>query len=254
MTGTDIPAPAIGISARLSNGNADGADPRVGAANGIFDDVVDLITASGARPVLIEPGSPERVRAALDRCQGYVVPGGGDVDPGLYGGDPRHPALYDVNPAQDALDLTVIRHARAARLPLLGICRGMQLLNVVYGGTLDPDMAPTTVVHSRPFVGELEWARHEVSFAQDSVCSRAHAAPSALVASGHHQAVDRVGRGLRVTARAADGCVEGIESDDFWAVGVQWHPEAHVNAPADRTALFHALHTRATHPLRTEVA
>ncbi|MBO1331878.1 gamma-glutamyl-gamma-aminobutyrate hydrolase family protein [Streptomyces sp. VRA16 Mangrove soil] len=233
-------APVIGIPVRLSPADAPDTDPRVAGANRIFDDIVTLVREAGATPLLLSPGAD--LDAALARCHGFVAPGGGDVDPALYGGPVGHPALYDVNREQDALDLAVIRHALTAGLPLLGICRGLQLLNVARGGTLHVDLAPGSVVHDPPT--GTEWAPHDVELERGSRCARAYGRERLPIASGHHQAVDRVGQGLRVVARAADGCVEGLEPVDgggAWLVAVQWHPEADVPEPALRAPLFEAL-------------
>ncbi|MEU9315025.1 gamma-glutamyl-gamma-aminobutyrate hydrolase family protein [Streptomyces sp. NPDC048295] len=242
------PAPLIGIPVRLSDADAPGADQRVLEANRIFDDVVALIRAAGAEPVLLWPssdGSPLDERLA--DCCGFVVPGGGDVDPALYGADPQHPALYDVNPAQDRLDTAVVRYALENRLPLLGICRGMQLLNIVRGGTLHLDLPKASVAHD-PENGE-EWTVHEVALSAGSAVAQVFGRDRIPVSSGHHQAVDRVGEGLRVSARADDGCVEAVESSagpesphaGAWTLGVQWHPEAFVPSPELRLPLFRAL-------------
>ncbi|MFE1954176.1 gamma-glutamyl-gamma-aminobutyrate hydrolase family protein [Streptomyces sp. NPDC059524] len=236
------PAPLVGIPVRLSDAAAPGADQRVLEANRIFDDIVDLIRAAGAEPVLLRPaqdGGP--LEAELAACRGFVVPGGGDVDPALYGADPDHPALYDVNPAQDRLDTAVIRYALDARRPLLGICRGMQLLNVLRGGTLHLDLPKTSVAHE-PDTGH-DWAVHDVALSPGSAVAEVFGCDRMPVSSGHHQAVDRVGDGLRVSARADDGCVESVEAGDdvAWTVGVQWHPEAFVPRDELRLPLFRAL-------------
>ncbi|MGI5438676.1 gamma-glutamyl-gamma-aminobutyrate hydrolase family protein [Streptomyces shenzhenensis] len=233
-------SPVIGIPVRLSITDAPGADLRVAAAARTFAAVVDLVGASGATPEVLLPGAG--LQEQLARCTGFVVPGGGDVDPALYGGPVDHPALYDVNQEQDALDLAVIRHALAVRLPLLGICRGTQLINVAHGGTLHLDLAPGLVQHNPPT--GTSWALHNVGFVAGSVCAEVYSAAGVPVASAHHQAIDRVGQGLQVTARAADGCVEAVEAAQEgagWLVGVQWHPEAEVPEPALRAPLFEAL-------------
>ncbi|MFJ9692586.1 gamma-glutamyl-gamma-aminobutyrate hydrolase family protein [Kitasatospora sp. NPDC101183] len=255
MSVTDRPAPLIGIPVRLSDGDAPGADERVGEANRVFEEVVALVRAAGAEPVLLHPHSPDApLEEQLAGCAGFVVPGGGDVDPALYGDDPGHPSLYDVNPAQDRLDAAVLRHALDHRLPLLGICRGMQLLNVLRGGSLHVDMAPTPVTHNPP--AGTEWAVHDVALEAGSALAGAFGRGRIAVASGHHQAVDRVGEGLRVTARADDGCVEAVETiqgpDAAWTVGVQWHPEAPVPDEGLRLPLFRTLAARADARRRAE--
>ena len=245
--------PAIAITVRLSGQGDDvGVDPRVHGANRIFADVLDLVRAAGAEPVLVGPDTGPETRRLLDGCQGFLVPGGGDVDPARYGGPVGHPALYDVNPQQDELDLAVIRHALRTGRPYLGICRGMQLLNTEYGGTLQPDLPPSSVLHDPPAGSGREWEVHDVELAPGSRCAELFAdclpgGGTLPVSSGHHQAVDAVGAGLRATARAADGCVEAVETlaGGSWAVGVQWHPEAFVPDPALRLPLFLALRREA---------
>ncbi|BAU87222.1 glutamine amidotransferase [Streptomyces laurentii] len=248
MSTTEPTAPRIGIPVRLSDADAPGADQRVVEANRIFDDVVTLIRDAGAEPVLLRPGSDGTPQdSLLADCRGFVVPGGGDVDPALYGADPAHPALYDVNPAQDRLDTAVIRYALEKRLPYLGICRGMQLLNIMRGGTLHLDLPKTSVAHD-PEPGD-EWAVHEVALVSGTAVAEVFGRDRMPVSSGHHQAVDRVGAGLRVAARADDGCVEAVEAyagpEDSgttpWTVGVQWHPEAFVPSSELRLPLFRAL-------------
>ena len=148
--------PRIGIPVRLSSSTD--PDPRVAEANQLFDYIVELVRDGGGEPVLL--ASPDEALEALD---GVVLPGGGDLDPRLYGEEPGV-ACYDVSPAQDELDLAVARRSIDAGLPLLGICRGHQLLNVLYGGTLIQDMDPGTVAHREPAPahGAGPWAWHEV--------------------------------------------------------------------------------------------
>ena len=137
--------PRIGIPVRLSS-SAD-PDPRVAEANALFDYIVELVRDGGGEPVLLTaPGEP------LEALDGVVLPGGGDLDPRLYGEEPGV-ACYDVSHAQDELDLAIARRSIDAGLPVLGVCRGHQLLNVLYGGTLIQDMDPGTVAHREARTG-----------------------------------------------------------------------------------------------------
>lgn len=242
--------PRIGIPVRLSSSSD--PDPRVGEANELFDYIVALVREGGGEPVLLTgdlagSGSPDgRLAEALSRLDGVVLPGGGDLDPRLYGEEPSA-VCYDVNRAQDGLDMAVARRALDAGLPLLGICRGHQLLNVLYGGTLVQDMAVSAVTHNEPAPadGTGPWAWHNVDVAPGSkVAGLYGAAPaeavSVKIASGHHQAVARVAEGLVVTARAEDGTVEALEDPVRWVASVQWHPEALELSAEERIVPFRA--------------
>lgn len=242
-------SPRIGLPVRLSS--SEGADPRVGKANHLFELIVDLLRQAGAQPVMldsvIEPGAGAVGDSVVRGLDGVLLPGGGDLDPGLYGEEPG-PELYDVNPAQDELDMSVAKAGIAAGIPVLGICRGHQLLNVLYGGTLIQDMHPSPVVH-RVVAGavpaanlEDTWAWHDVGLTAGSRLAALYggSAPSVRIASGHHQAVARVGDGLLVTAVADDGTIEGLEDPARWVVSMQWHPEAASLPEEQRLAPFRA--------------
>ncbi|AXJ10125.1 gamma-glutamyl-gamma-aminobutyrate hydrolase family protein [Arthrobacter sp. PM3] len=237
--------PRIGLPVRLTSSS--NPDPRVAAANGLFGYIEDLLREGGGEPVLLTAAAMADggAAAALASLDGVVLPGGGDLDPGLYGEAPAD-ACYDVNHEQDRLDAAVARHAIDAGLPLLGICRGHQLLNVLYGGTLLQDMAPGAVAHREPAPahGAGPWAWHEVEVLAGSKVAALYGAGSGAVsvkiASGHHQAVARVGGPLLVTAVAGDGTVEALEDPDRWVASVQWHPEALELPAAERLAPFRA--------------
>lgn len=228
--------PAIGIPVRL-DGKDGTADGLVTAVDDLFAAVVALVQRSGAEPVLLDAAL-----RGLEECDGFVLPGGGDVSPARYGGPADDPTLWGVSDAQDALDVAVLQYALDHGRPLLAICRGMQLLNVVLGGSLHVDVAESSVVHRLPASREFAFVAHDVRLEPGSRCAVAYGVPPALgVQSGHHQAVAHLGSGLHPTAFAPDGLVEGVESDaaDRWVVGVQWHPEA---ATGDqRLPLFAAL-------------
>lgn len=231
--------PPIGIPVRLSADEGGAVDGPLGVIDDLFDGVVEMVGRAGGRPV---PLSVDL--RGLDACAGYVVPGGGDVDPALYGGPAAHPSLSGMSVAQDRLDASVIRFALQQRRPVLGICRGMQLLNVVHGGTLQVDLTDGPVVHHLPPAAHFEFAVHEVQLVEGTRCAASYGfRPGILVTSGHHQAVDRVAPGLHAAATAADGLVEALESSDpeAWAVGVQWHPETDSTDAHLRLPLFLAL-------------
>jgi putative glutamine amidotransferase len=230
--------PRIGIPVRLSSSTD--PDPRVAEANALFDYIVELVRDGGGAPVLLT--APDDPLEALD---GVVLPGGGDLDPRRYGEEPGD-ACYDVSHAQDELDLAVARRAIDAGLPVLGVCRGHQLLNVLYGGTLIQDMDPGTVAHREPepAPGAGPWAWHEVEVQGGSKVAGLYGGKSAgvtvKIASGHHQAVARVAVGLVVTAVAGDGTVEALEDPQRWVASVQWHPEALELPAEERLAPFRA--------------
>lgn len=245
--------PRIGIPVRLSSSTD--PDPRVAEANALFDYIVELVRDGGGEPVLLTaPGEP------LEALDGVVLPGGGDLDPRLYG-EVRGDACYDVSQAQDELDLDIARRSIDAGLPVLGVCRGHQLLNVLYGGTLIQDMDPGTVAHREPAPvhGAGPWAWHEVEVQGGSKVAGLYSGggpdgtgdsgtgdggtPKAVtvkIASGHHQAVARVADGLVVTAVAEDGTVEALEDPARWVASVQWHPEALELPAEERLAPFRA--------------
>jgi putative glutamine amidotransferase len=211
-----------------------------------------------ASPPLSDPGASH---ALLERVDGLVLTGGEDVDPRHYGAA-RHPATGNPHEARDTWELALIDAARDRRLPVLAICRGMQLLNVALGGTLVQDIAaqkPSDLAHA---VSAARRRRvHAIHCEPGSRLGTALGAPSLSVNSSHHQAIDRVAPALRVSARAPDGIIEGVETRDadWWVVGAQWHPEELVATPEpwDR-ALFSAftaeVRRHATAPYRPAVS
>ena len=167
--------------------------------------------------------APDRAAAALDGVRGLVLTGGEDVAPARYGAAP-HARLGDVDPARAAAELALIDAARRRRLPILAICRGIQILNVALGGTLYQDLdseRPGSVSHN-------EASNHAVRVDAGSLLERTLGARSASVNSRHHQAIRDVAPGLKAVAWADDGVIEAAEPADAsapWIVAVQWHPE-----------------------------
>ena len=175
-------------------------------------------------PPLADPDAADRILAGVD---GLVLSGGEDVAPEYFGEEP-HPRLGTVNKVRDATEIALISAARRLRMPVLAICRGIQVLNVECGGSLIQDIGaqrPDALEHDGHGGGRDE-ARHAVEIEKDSILALATGATRLDVNSLHHQAIDRLGDGLRVTATAPDGIIEGVEStDDWWVLAVQWHPE-----------------------------
>jgi len=206
-----------------------------------WNEVADLLPAlystaiqgAGAVAVLLPPGPPEQAGAALDGVHGLLVAGGPDVDPARYGAD-RHPKTGGAREERDAWELALVHTALDRDLPLLAVCRGMQVLNVALGGTLVqhlPDVVGSDV-HS-PVVGEH--GRHDVVLEAGSRIA-AIVGERTVVATHHHQSLDRLGDGLVACGWAEDKIVEAVELPRrTWAFGVQWHPEAY-----DGDALFAA--------------
>lgn len=187
------------------------------------------VAAAGGVPLAIDCASPQpQLPALIELADGVLLLGGGDIDPELYGGDPSDPTLDDVDTLRDRNELDVLDVAARLQLPTFAICRGMQLVNVWRGGTLwidlERDAAPG--VQHRPGMAALVQSCHRVAVADDSRVAEWMSTSGPIdVNSQHHQGVREVGEGLRVTARADDGIVEGLESPDGLIVAVQWHPE-----------------------------
>ncbi len=201
---------------------------------------VDAIRAAGAVPVILPPGndSPE---VLLDAMDALILAGGGDIDPGHYGGEP-HETIYSVSEERDAFEFGLLRHALARpALPILCICRGVQVLNVVCGGTLHehiPDEFGEQVSHRLP---PREASRHHVRVAPGTRLAGILKETAVDACSWHHQAIDRIAPDLEAVAWAEDGVIEGVEHRRHpWCLGVQWHPEMQFGeAPQGR--LFAAL-------------
>lgn len=223
-------APAVVIPKRFSLGD----DPRVIAANELFDRIVELIAEAGLTPLVVDDPF-----VALSDIGGLVLPGGGDINPQRYG-QAATTAVYDVNDEQDELDFILAARAQDAGLPVLGICRGAQVLNVLRGGDLYIDLVAGEVPHRSTTAGEL-FGWHPVALTTGSRVRTAHNADQVVVASAHHQGIATLGTGLVATGHAADGLIESFEAVDAWVLAVQWHPEAPGTSEAVQRAPFAAL-------------
>jgi putative glutamine amidotransferase len=223
--------------------------PRIGlstyretAAWGVWNEPADLlptnyaegIRAAGGVALLLPPADPTAASDVLDGLDGLLLAGGADVDPDRYDAE-RHVATGASRPDRDGWELALAGAALERNLPVLAVCRGMQVLNVALGGTLRQHLPEDvgTDLHC-PVVGEH--GRHDVTTAPGSAVA-AMFGEHTVVATYHHQSVDRLGVDLVATGWAADGVVEAMElSGRDWVLGVQWHPEVFAGAP-----LFEAL-------------
>lgn len=176
--------------------------------------------------------------SAAGQFDGLLLLGGGDIDASCYGGAAQHPKSYGVDARADRDAFAAIAAAEAAGRPILGICRGNQLLNVARGGTVIGDIVDYALHHGAP--GEPEFVDEPVDIMPGTRLSAILGVDRVTGRSGHHQAVDTLGRGLVVAARALDGITEGVEDPDKFYLGVQWHPEDEDGPEDDRTRLFGA--------------
>jgi putative glutamine amidotransferase len=205
---------------------------------------VRAVECAGGLPLLL-PACESGVEL-LDGLDALILSGGGDIDPAHHTTE-RHESVYGVSPARDAFELELARAALVRpELPLLGICRGAQILNVALGGDLElhlPDARPEGLAHRIP---PLTPARHDVRLEPATPLAEIYGQLEFGVCSWHHQEVRRLGRGLRPIAWAPDGVVEALIYEDHpFALGVQWHPELQVEREPLQRRLFEALVERA---------
>ena len=189
----------------------------------LYDLYVRAITAAGGVPVVLAHGDPADAGTLLDRFDALVLPGGGDIDPASYGQHPSTPNLYGMRPDSDQFEFALVRAAASRQLPVLGICRGLQVVNVALGGTLHQDLPE----HPQDLVGRAFAGHYRTSIRNGSRLEEIVGGDEIVVNSLHHQGVHKLGAGLAIAATAGDGVVESIESiDQDWdMVAVQWHPE-----------------------------
>ncbi|MFF7639629.1 gamma-glutamyl-gamma-aminobutyrate hydrolase family protein [Streptomyces canus] len=199
--------------------------------------LIEAVWRAGGEPASIHPADPasDDVAARLARFDGVLLPGGGDLAPHRYGAVDTHDSVYDVDDLQDTFDLEVARRTLDLGLPLLAVCRGLQVVNVALGGTLEQDMGGPEREHRHVV--------HPVAIQRGTLLEQATGVGKTEASCYHHQRVDRPGVGLAVTARAADGTVEGLElpSVHGWFTAVQWHPEDTAHEDPTQQGLFDAL-------------
>ncbi|MFZ5626618.1 MAG: gamma-glutamyl-gamma-aminobutyrate hydrolase family protein [Bacillota bacterium] len=210
--------PIIGITCNLVNN---------GTVHSLNVDYARAVEAAGGMPVILPAACTECAGQILHMLDGLILSGGGDLDPAFFDEEPV-PGLGEITPERDLFELELTKQALKADLAILAICRGMQVLNVAMGGTLYQDInSQLDRVLKHRQEAPRWYASHKVSIKNGSLLSRILQSREVRVNSMHHQAVNKVGYGLKVTAQAADGVIEGVESENHkFVLGVQWHPEA----------------------------
>ncbi|MCE7481799.1 gamma-glutamyl-gamma-aminobutyrate hydrolase family protein [Microbacterium profundi] len=223
----------------VSNGSEDAVRPLIGvttylerAQQGVWDvrasflpaQYLTSVTSSGGIAMLLPPQDETTADAAIAGLHGLILTGGADVQPELYG-DERHPSTDAARTDRDAWELALFHAAERRQMPVLAICRGLQLVNVARGGSLQQHL-PESLGTDRYKVGGGVFAENEVTVATGTRLAGILGDGGLRVHSYHHQGVDRLGDGLVVSARTDDGLVQAVEdSVNGYLVGVQWHPE-----------------------------
>lgn len=205
---------------------------------------IESIIKAGGIPLLIPMSdNVTTIDELLNLTDALVLSGGHDVDPAHYGEQP-HPLLGPIAPQRDKIDMHLIRKAAAAKKPILGICRGMQILNVAFGGSLYQDISvysqESPSIHS--LGAQTNAGSHEIEITPHSVLHKIFGVQRLETNSYHHQAVKMIAPGFSAVAKAKDGLIEGIaKTDDSWTIGVQWHPETMTESHPQMIKLFQAL-------------
>ncbi len=203
------------------------------------------LTAAGAIPWMIPLVDEDTLRGVYEELDGVFLPGGADIDPATYGAEP-HPLCDRTDRDRDRVEVSLARWALDEDKPVLGVCRGMQLINVAAGGSLYRDLAdelPGSIKHDYfPFSGQhfaRDYLAHDVSVVAGSRLAGLVGAGPLRVNSMHHQGIKELGAGLHATASAPDGLIEALEGDDDgYLFAVQWHPEALTDSDVRTRQLF----------------
>ena len=212
---------------------------------------IKAVEKIGAKPVILTPNRENPGSPDIQGLDALIISGGDDVDPSLYGEERIN--TTELDPLRDAFEINLVRLALAQCLPLLGICRGMQVMNVALGGGLIQNVEGHIIRHH----DDPLWLQHDVQLTHYSKLAAIFQKPLLTVNSRHHQVLDpaRLGQDVHITALSMDErpLIEAIEiSGQPWAVGVQWHPEREPEVPAEQASLFEALavaaQVRATAP------
>jgi putative glutamine amidotransferase len=216
---TSVQRPVIGICGHSAQVRVAVFDRRV---TFVPQEFVDQVDAAGAAPVLLPP--LPGIEQAVPRLDGLVLLAGPDIDPARCSAE-RHPKVVRIDPERDAAELALLAAALEAGVPVLGVCRGLQLLNILRNGTIHQHL-PEVLGHDGHMPGVGTFGTQQVRLLPGSRVADFLGGTSATVPCRHHQAVDRIGTGLTATAWAPDGTIEALEATDHpFAVGVQWHAE-----------------------------
>ena len=220
---------------------------------GLMPAYLEAIVAAGGVPVMIPLGlSDEDLRLVVQQMDGILLPGGGDIEPGMYQGY-GHPTVAGIDEDRDRVEMVVARTAVAQQKPLLAICRGLQVLNVALGGSLWEDvelLMPDAMHHEHHKSHPRTYLAHNVTIEPDSLLARQLGGTETAVNSLHHQGIRRLAIDLRATAFAPDGLIEGVEVINHpYAVGVQWHPENLIHTEPHMLSLFRGLVEAASEPV-----
>jgi putative glutamine amidotransferase len=215
---------------------------------------LDALRRTGARTALISPGETGDPKELLEPFDGLVLVGGGDVDPARYGADPEVEHNYGIEGDRDEMEIAIVLAADRLHLPTLCICRGMQVMNVAFGGTLHQHLPAIDGLLAHGVPAEGTQTLHEVAPEPGTLLSATTKSGPLTCSSHHHQGVDRVADGLRISGRSPDGLVEAIErplpdlettniseGEITWMLGVQWHPEETADADPVQQSLFDAV-------------
>lgn len=214
------------------------------AANVVGEAYLQAVLNAGGAPVILPAELPEEEFSGLfSRLDGFLFTGGSDVDPARFGGVP-HPRVYGIDPERDGTEIALVRLAAETGRPFLGICRGIQVINVALGGSLYTDVADQLAgarKHDHYPDSPRDFLAHRVSVTPDSRLAAILDGVDVAVNSMHHQGAERIAPGLTATAYAPDGLVEAVELPGHpFGLGVQWHPECLQAYPPQRS-LFTAL-------------
>jgi len=207
---------------------------------GLYRDYVDTVSFAGGIPILLPPiANVEDMKLQLKQIDVLIISGGSDVNPICYGEEP-HPLLESVVYERDTYELVLILEADKLGIPILGICRGLQIINVAFGGTLHQDLSlAEAFIQHRQVVKQCD-PSHSVEVTAPSMLYDIFGTKKIFTNSFHHQAIKQLAAGFSATARSKDGIIEGIERRGVVPiVAVQWHPEMMALKHPDMLRLFH---------------